>query len=227
MNLQPYQIAGEEIQRKNELPIKGISHATSFLAGATLPKAVGRILPFLNKSIPLDLMQKGINKINPKIGKFINGALGEGYDLEEIREFLNDKLQPGNSIDNSGQETDEKRHINPLQNFETNYPDIAGALARTMQNGQSPQAAAAILKQSTPFSKSIKKLESEVGKNFVDYVLELFGPQTQQNPQGGGQMNQPMQPQMGQPQPQQGMAQQDSGGLDQQIMAALDKILKM
>ena len=113
---------------------------------------------------------------------------------------------------------EQKKQSNPLQDFETNYPDIAQALANTMKQGQSPDAAAGILKTSSSFGKKVKELEKSVGKNFVDYVLELFGTQS-------GSMQQPQQ--MQQQQPQQKQGQQQGGNIDQELMAALDKILKM
>lgn len=103
----------------------------------------------------------------------------------------------------------------------------------TIQNGQTPQAAAGILKTSTSLGKMVKKLEKETGKNFVDYVLELFGPQ------GGGmqQQGQPQQQMQPQQQPQ-GSAeanafanpalhtQQPQGDLDPELMQIMQNIQK-
>lgn len=207
--MQPYQKASEEIKKHQQLPTQALgtaaSVAGSIVGGGAIAK---RVLPFLSQYIPADLMRKGLSKLDPRFGKFIDGALNHGYNIDEVRGFMEEKFsQPGQS-------TQQVSSSNPLQDFETNYPEVAGALSRTIQNGQSPDAAAAILKNSTSFSKEIKKLEKEVGKNFVDYVLELFGNQSQQ-------MQQPENFQQMQGQPQQG------SNVDAQLMAALDKILKM
>lgn len=233
---------------------------------------INRILPLLNRIVPNNISFKGLQKLDPRIGRFLNIA-GAAYGADAAVDFLRNKFQ-GDSQTNTSQMRPEEaaaqaqiansRELpnflmgtgkalaggaglasigaqaldtlgstddqiqkgvfqDPIQVFQETYPDIASALARTIQNGQNPEAAAAILKQSTAFSKEIKKLEKEIGKNFVDYVLELFGPTPkptlgQQQPQQGAQ------PQMGQ-QIMQG--QQPPGNMDQEILAALDKILKM
>lgn len=215
--MQPYQAATEEIRRQGQLPKKALGTAVAIGASLAGTNALtSRILPFLSSYVPGNLMRKGLEKVSPRIGKFVDTAINNGFSLDEVRDFLSSKFADGSAErpqETQSQTSPEINQHNTLQDFETNYPDIAGALARTMQNGQSPQAAAAIIKQSSPFSKSIKKLESDVGKNFVDYVIELFGNQEPLNqPQ---QMQQPSQEQM------------QGGGIDQQLMAALDKILKM
>lgn len=217
--MQPHQKAAESLRSGEEYPLHLFKQAglTAIGGGAAAvgSKAVNKLIPaigsLINSYIPENLSIKGLSKIDPRFGKFIEGAMKEGYSYDDIRSFLGDKIEKTQEI--------EKIQSDPLKFFETNYPNIAGALARTMQNGQSPEAAAAILKSSTPFSKDIKKIEKESGKNFVDYVLELFGNRGQETQQQ--QMQQPEENQQVQEQPQQ------SGGVDAQLMAALDKILKM
>ncbi len=64
-----------------------------------------------------------------------------------------------------------------------------------INKGQSPEAAAAILKQSTPFSQKIKKIEKETGKNFIDFILEMMGGNQNGQMQQQQQQAQGMQPQ--------------------------------
>jgi len=212
--MQPYQKANEEIKRHQQIPTKvlgsAISAATAISGGGALAK---RALPFLSKYIPADLMRKGLSKLDPRFGKFIEGSLDHGYNIDEVRNFMSGKLEePQNN------QSEKPKSEDPLQDFETNHNDIAQALARIMQNGQSPDAAAAILKSSSAFSKKIKDLEKQKGKNFIDYILEIFGNR------GQGTQQQPMQPEMQQTQQQ---ALQQVSNVDSQLMAALDKILKM
>ncbi len=207
----------EEIRRslgRDSLVKKGAGLAV----GAASGLGAARVLPFLNDFIPVDLAIKGISKVSPKIGDFLKKGQAQGLNMKEGIEFLREQFSP---IEKTTQE--QVQQSNPLQDFETTYPDIAAALAKTIQNGQSPDAAAAILKTSTPFGKEVKKIEKETGKNFVDYILELFGNRGQQQ---GQQMQQPQQQMQGQQQMQQS-GQQQGSGVDAQLMAALDKILKM
>ncbi len=222
--MQPYQAASEEINRQAQAPLKTLKKAGSLIAGGAI---AGRIIPFLSKHIPGELMRKGISKIEPRLGKFIEGALNNGYDLDDVRSFIGDKFSPKQE-ENPQEQSQENPVIKQAKDFETNYPDIVQALTSHINNGRSPQEAAAILKQSTPLSKKIKKIEKDTGKNFVDFIVEMMG---------GNQSSQMQQPQQmqaqgtpGTPQPQQQapqQMQQPQNNNDQAIMAALDKILKM
>ena len=234
--MQPYQAASEEINRQAQAPLKTLKKVGSLAGGAAI---AGRILPFLSKHIPGELMRKGISKIEPRLGKFIEGALNNGYDIDNVRGFIVDKFSP--KEEEPQEQTQEHPIIKQAKDFETNYPDIVKALMSHINNGRSPQEAAEILKTSTPFSQKIKKIEKDNGKNFVDFILEMMG---------GNQSSQMQQPQQSQQQgqsipggsaeanafanlqnPQQGTPgtpqQQPQNNNDQAIMAALDKILKM
>jgi hypothetical protein len=199
----------ERNKRKDSLIKKGASAVVG--TGATLLGAglASKVMPFLNEFVPLELALKGINKVAPQIGQFLKKGQSMGLNVQQGLQFLKNNLQPN-------QQT---QQANPLQEFETNYPDIAQALNGYIQQGQSPDAAAAILKSSTPFGKKIQDLEKSVGKNFIDYVLELFG-----NPQQ--QISQ--QPQQAAPQAQQQMQQaqqgQQAGGLNPQLMQIMNGI---
>jgi hypothetical protein len=176
--MQPYQEASEEIQRQGKRPGKVLGSAAAIGLSAVGAGIGARVFPFLSKHIPLDLMRKGLNKIDPRLGKFADSAVGHGFSLDDVRQFLSGKFPTQTENDSDKNPTEKNpQHNNPLNDFESNYPDVAQALANIMKNGQPPDAAAAILKQTKSFSNSIKKLEGDIGKNFVDYVLELFGPQ--------------------------------------------------
>lgn len=218
--MQPYQAATEETRRQAQVPKKLLGHAATAAASIAVGgPLVSRILPLINKFVPGELMRKGLSKVEPRIGKFVDTAINNGFSLDDVRSFMEEKFSPKQE-----QQEPEQQQSNPLQDFETTYPDIAQGLANTMQQGQSPQAAAGILKTSSAFGKQIKKLEKEIGKNFVDYIVELFGPMMQQNQ--GQQMQQQQMQQQPQQQPQMQQSGQE-GGLDNQLLAALDKILKM
>jgi hypothetical protein len=209
--MQPHQKSAEAIRSGEEYPFQLLKNAglTAIGGGAAAvgKKAVGSIIPavasMLSEYIPENLSRKGLSKIDPRFKGFIDGSLENGYSYEDTIKFIGGKISKS---DSSNQD--------PLKFFQTNYSNLSGALSKIMDNGQPLDAAAAILKNNSLFSKDIKKLEKETGKNFVDYVMELFGGQ-------GKQMQQPetMQQMEGQP--------QQNAGVDAQLMAALDKILKM
>src|SRR6185437_1249107 len=93
----PYQAADEETRRQAGAPIKtAATLATSAIAGGA---ALKKVLPFLNNLIPGELMRKGLSKVNPDIGKFVDTALNNGYGLDEIRNFMSEKFNKRNSED--------------------------------------------------------------------------------------------------------------------------------
>lgn len=208
------EIANEEEIRRSQGRDKFIKKGASLAIGAgTAALGAGiasKISPFLSEYIPLDIAMKGISKVSPKVGDFLKKGQSLGLDMKEGFDFIKENLSP---------KEEPKKQANPVQDFEINYPEIAQALANTMKQGQSPDAAAGILKTSSSFGKKVKELEKSVGKNFVDYVLELFGPQA-------GSMQQPKQMQQEQTQ-QQNQAGPQGVNIDQELMSALDKILKM
>jgi len=101
--MQPYQSATEEINRQGEEPLRGAqkvgalgaSAAAGFLGGG----AINRVLPFLSQYIPEDLVKKGLTKVDPRYGKFIDKALAGGQTIEEAKNFIGEKIQT-NAKDN-------------------------------------------------------------------------------------------------------------------------------
>jgi hypothetical protein len=60
-----------------------------------------RILPFLNKSLPIDLALKGLGKVDPKFAKMISLASGAGYTGNQILDFLRKEAGMGKTQQNS------------------------------------------------------------------------------------------------------------------------------
>jgi hypothetical protein len=212
MNLRPDEAAAEEdierSQSTNKLLKKGANLAIGAGTAALGIGAASKILPFLNEYVPVDLAIKGISKFNPELGKKLRKGQSLGLNLKEGFNFIRDQLTP------KEEEPQEHPLVKQAKDFETNYPDIASAISNLLNQGQSPEAAAAILKKSTPFGSKIKKLEKELGKDFIDFVVELFGAQGQTMQQ----TQQPQQPQQMQPQ------QPQQQGIDPQLMQIMQGI---
>ena len=62
-----------------------------------LAAMAARLMPFLNKLIPAGLAVKGISKLNPKLGAFIQNAVGTGYAAETALDYIRDKMSPSGS----------------------------------------------------------------------------------------------------------------------------------
>ncbi len=175
--LRPDELASESEIRKAKTrtgDVRSILEtASSFGTAGIGAKAASKILPLINQYIPEDLALKGINKIMPNVGNFLKQGMKQGLSLKSGLDFLKQNLQP--------QQQDQPQEdpiIKQAKDFETSYPDIIKALMAKINEGQPPEAAAAILKNSAPFSQKIKKIEKDTGKNFIDFILEMMGGNT-------------------------------------------------
>ncbi len=203
--------------------------------GLALPAAAGiagasRIMPFLNSIIPQSIALKGLKKVAPKIGQFIDKTMENGFSADNVLGFLRDqfsskeeKISP--KTEENPQNQPENKNQESAQDFENNYPMLAKALMETIQQGKNPQEAAKILKSSTALGSQVRDLEKQKGKKFEDYVIEMLGNAQKSMGQQGQQqaqpehMQQPAQQPQQQSQPaQQPQPQQAQGGVDPQLL---------
>src|SRR3954469_25048992 len=64
----------------------------SLLATGAGTALASKIMPFLNKYIPVDLAIKGISKVSPKIGGFLKKGQSMGLNVEEGLNFIKEKI---------------------------------------------------------------------------------------------------------------------------------------
>ena len=60
---------------------------------------IERIIPLLNKVVPSAIAFKGLQKLDPRIGKFFTQAQEKGYGQDEIMEFMRNEFQGGGEQD--------------------------------------------------------------------------------------------------------------------------------
>lgn len=53
---------------------------------------IDRIAPLLNKVVPTALAVKGIQKVNPRLGKFLTSAVASGFGMDEAIDFLRNRF---------------------------------------------------------------------------------------------------------------------------------------
>ena len=215
--MQPYQEASEEMIRQGELPLKtlktaGSLAATAYGGGA----ALNRVFPLLSQYIPKDIMTKGLSKIDPRYGSFINKALQEGTPIDEIKNFIKEKAESsksqaalhGKKKNIISQYSDDLDEFLKNQIAEGRSPDEAGALAQVQEKGK--------------WTKAIAKMEADHKAKFSEIVNATYGsqnkPEQQQQRQSQAALQQPIQRQQQQPQ---------QGGGDEQLIASIKKILSM
>jgi len=206
--MQPYQLASEKEKERGELPIRALKSAATIGlgsagvgAGITAGKKVlERAGAFLNQYIPEEYAMKGLSKIDPRFGNFINKALNSGKTFDDVKEFINEKI--GNV---------QKKNVPNQKNIIAQYDDnLHSFLENEIKNGRAPLEAAAVARTKKEFNKSINQIEKDHKTNWSSIIESIYG-----TPQ------EPLQSQQTQQQPQ----GQDSG--NQALMALADKILNM
>lgn len=222
--MQPYQQASEEILRQSKEPGKAIGALAKTATGLTAGLAGGgailnRIMPFLSKYIDPDLAVKGLNKIDPRFGKFVSGALGQGMSVEDIGSFIKEKV----TGEKPQEEQQAKQPQQPKNIIEEYSPEVHEILVDKIGQGLKPLAVAFQLANDAKFKRPIEELQKKTGKSFSDLVSAVFGGQESEQ--------QPNQPQQAQQQDPRQMAQQmiaqhqqqqpQQGGVNQQLMQAL------
>lgn len=209
--MQPYQEATEEVRRQGEIPLKaaqtagsiGATAATAYLSGGV----INRVLPFLSKYIPEDLVKKGLSKIDPRYGRFIDKALGEGKTIEEVKEFIGQKIQG----EQKSKPAKEKRNI-----IEQYSPELHQFLEQEIKKGRKPIEAGALAQNDKRFSSAISKMSKDHKTNWSSIIDSVYGI---------GETAQPQQ-EIQEQQPQQNIQQpsQQSGQGQQALMAIMQKI---
>lgn len=200
-NMQPYQKASEALRKNGEYPINLAKNLGLTAAGGAVGKfgayAAGALLskikPLLNEYVPDNIMEKGLEKVDPRFGKFINGAKEAGFDANEIRSFIDKKTQPPK----------EDRNI-----IEMESPELHQTVLDLIRNGKKPFDAAIEAAKNKKFQKNIMKLEKEHKTGWGKLVQTIFGSDvgmpksglSRQDlvAQGQQQMQQPQQPGQGQ-----------------------------
>lgn len=174
--MEPYQAANEEMRRRGEQPVNALKAAGSLAlsaapayAGAKVLGGIGtkigeRVKTFLNDYIPQDLAIKGLSKIDPRLGKFVKKAMDEGYDFDELKNFIKEK-------------TEEKQPL-PKENrniIEQYSPELHQFIHEQVQRGRSALQAGAAAQGMSKFSEIIKKLTKDHKLPWSNILESVYG----------------------------------------------------
>lgn len=176
--MQPYQKESQEIRRQGEAPIKALT-TTASLAAAGIGSGIvaKRVLPFLSKFIPEEITKKGLSKIDPRFTSFINKSMEMGVPLNEIKDFIQGKIT-GSEQKISESEENEESQYKPIKNINTikRYNDkLYSFIENEIKKGRSPLEAGALARMQEHFKKSIAMIEKNVGANWSDILISVFG----------------------------------------------------
>ncbi len=205
--MQPYQKADEVSRRSGEnfldLAKYAGAGAVSAAGGRAATALISRITPLLSPYISDSLFSKGLEKVDPRFGKFIKGALDQGYDYDEIRSYLGEKIEK------------EKEPPKEQGNIVSQYsPELHQFILDQIQQGRSPVEAGALAQLESSGAKGFKKVIDKITKDHKapwSAILQTVYGQGQE--QASPKSNQPLQGQQSQP-----------GQGQQALMAVLQKL---
>ena len=153
---------------------KATTAAASLGTAAVAGPLVAKVIPFLNQYIPTELAMKGINKVSPRLGEFLQKGREMGLDVEEGLNFIKEKIG-GNSREPA------KQDKNIIQQ---ESPELHTFIDQEIRNGRKPIEAGAIAQSDKRFSDVIKKLMKAHKTPWSSIVESIYG---------AGEMAQPSQ----------------------------------
>ena len=187
--MNPYEKTAEEMKRQSEGPkrfAKAAIPAAAAAGASAFAPILARAAPFLSQYIPEDLAMKGLAKISPKLGEFVNDAMNSGYDFKEVKDFIGEQIS-------ESQAAKQDKNI-----VERESPELHTFIDQEIRNGRKPIEVAAIAQNDKRFASIIKKLMKDHKTPWSSIIESVYGtgemaPQQQQP-------DQPVQPgQGGQP----------------------------
>lgn len=163
--MQPYQEAAEELRNQGEAPVKFAKNVAKGAASlATKGALASRVLPLLSQYVPENLMIRGLSKIDPRLGRFIQTAQKNGEDIGDIRNFMQEKFNGEKS------KQPDRRSI-----IEQHSPELHQFIRDEMAKGRTLEQAGAIARQNSSFSKVINRLEKEHRAPWSNILQNVFG----------------------------------------------------
>ncbi len=183
--MQPYQEASQETQRQSEIPIDIFKSVAKTAIGYGGGIALSKVAPFLSKYIPENIMVKGLSKLDPRFGKFIDKALSNGTSLEEVKSFISEKME---GQEDSQKQEPPKENRNIIQQYS---PELYQFIDEQIKNGRDPLQAGAIAQNDKRFSSIINKLSKDHKTPWSNILQSVYGqsqkPQQQNSQQQSGQ----------------------------------------
>ena len=135
--MNPYERTAEEMKRQSEGPKKFAKKALAVggaIGASSFASVLARAAPFLSQYIPENLAIKGLSKINPKLGRFVQDSLENGYDFKEIKNFIGDQIA-------QSQAGTPKEERNIIQQYS---PELHQFIDQEIKKGRKPIEAGAI-----------------------------------------------------------------------------------
>lgn len=141
---------------------------------------INRITPFLNQLIPAGIAAKGLEKVDSRLGKFVQRALASGYTIDAAMDFLRNNL---------GEDNQRQSELQRGQQSGTLRPDEEASL-QMINESQQPQK---LLGTAATLGGAALGGGLGAGLGLAGQALEGNSGQLGQSPDPSGQMQQPEQ----------------------------------
>lgn len=174
--MQPYQEEAEAIKRQGEMPFRAAKTAAMYapIAGAAAGagnQILKRVAPFLSEYLPQNLAIKGLSKIDPRLGKFIQTALDNGQTWNEVKDFIGSKFQ-----ESEEPQKEKKKPAKENRNIIEQYsPELLNFMKEQISGGRPAIQAAAIAQNDKRFGDVIKKMMKDHKLPWSAIVESVFG----------------------------------------------------
>lgn len=146
------------------------NQAAMTVVGAAGAKLASKALPWLNELIPTDLALKGINKVYPKLGKFLQSGISAGLDPREGMDLWKNK------IEEDEQESTNEPAKQSLGIIEQHSPELHKFIENEIKKGKSPlQAGVEATRGNSKFTKAIRKITQAYRMPWSAIIESVFG----------------------------------------------------
>lgn len=205
----------EKSRGRDQAVKSGLKAAASALTGAGAIGLSSKIAPFLSQYISPEIAVKGISKVSPKIGEFLQKGMAMGLPVQEGLDFVKENL---GGVKQDIKKGSGPKNINVLGQFS---PELQQFVEEKIQSGKSPDHAAALAMNQAELSDIVRGVEAKTKKRFTEFVREIYEGKAVDQGQSQAALQNPSQ---GMQAPQQ---QQGGNVSDQDLMSAFQKIMSM
>ena len=179
--MEPYQRASAAIRSGEEKPLHLLKQAglTAIGGGAASlgAKAANSLVPaigaLINQYVPDNIAKAGLSKVDPRMGKFLQGATDAGYGFKELRKFLGEKIE----------KTEESKQDKNI--IERVSPELHSFMSDQIKQGRNGYQAGAIAQKDKRFASVIDKLQKEHKVSWADIIDQIYGQGIAPKKQGG------------------------------------------
>lgn len=173
--MRPDELANQALIERDMAKRKNIMRGASTLGGLAVTGLGGgkalaglasNVAPFLSQYLTPDIAMKGLKKVAPQLGEFLERGVKAGLNVEDGLNYIKESLQPK-----------EEAEIGQKNIIEQYSPDLFQFIQSKISEGMTPLQAAALAQMpgKSSFANVIKKIEKDHKTPWSNIVQTVFG----------------------------------------------------